>query len=78
MIDLNRFISKIDRFLIEIAIVDLNPSLDFKSDRNQRSNSDFIFDSTTTIPFVTPNRISLVGWITSERVFHLQKCYTHF
>ena len=46
-------------FYIEIVIVDSIWSLDFESDRNQQTNLDFRFDSTTMIWFATPNRISL-------------------
>ena len=48
-----------ERFHIEIAIVDSISLLDFESDRNLGSNSYRDFDLTTTIRFATPNRISL-------------------
>ena len=50
---------EMDRFYSKIAIFDLILLLDFESDQNRRSNSDTDFDSTTTIRFATPNRISL-------------------
>ena len=61
MIDLNRLISKIDRFCIEFAIVDSILILEIRIEVIRRSNSDFRFDSTTSIRFGDPNRISLMG-----------------
>ena len=57
MIDYNK---KNDQIYIEITIVDSNLLLDFELDQNQGLNSDIRYDSTTTIRFVTPNRISLM------------------
>ena len=53
---------------MEIGIADSISLLDFKSDRNQRTNTDFSFDSTTTILFVTPNHISLVQLTLTRRM----------
>ena len=60
LIEIDRIEIKEDWFYIEIMIDDSIPSLDFDLDRNRRSNLDFRFDSTTTIQFRTPNRISLL------------------
>ena len=51
---------EMDPFFIEIAIVDSISLLDCESDQNWQKNLDTGFDSTTTIRFTTPNRISLV------------------
>ena len=66
MIDLNRlkdqFYIQKDRFksiYIEIAIVDSILMVEIRIVVNRRSNSDRDFDSTTTIRFRLPNRISL-------------------
>ena len=53
--------------LIEIVIVDSNLSLDFESDRNRQSNSDFRFHMMKMIQFVTPNRISLMRMRTIDQ-----------
>ena len=49
-----------DQFYMEIKIIDWILSLDFEWNRNRRSNSDFRFNSTTTIRLATPYRITLV------------------
>ena len=63
-INLIENILKIDRFYIEIAIVDSNKSLESKSDHNRRSNLDRHFETTTTIRFGTSNGTS---WYTLHK-----------
>ena len=59
-INFNRFISKIDRFISKIDIVDSIKSLESESTTIGQSNSDFRFDSKSSIRFGDPNRISLI------------------
>ena len=59
-IDFYRKYIEFDQIYIKIEIVHLDSSLESKSDRNRQSNLDRDFDSTTTIWFGTPNRISLL------------------
>ena len=56
----NDLLIEMDQFYIEIGIIDSISSLDFESDWIRWSNSDTDFDSTMTIRYATPNRISLV------------------
>ena len=53
-------ISKIDQFYIEFDIVASDFNDLYRIDDIRRSNSDFRFDSTTSIRFGDPNRISLI------------------
>ena len=45
----------------KFVIVNLNPSLDFGSDQNQRSKLAGLESELSTIRFITPNRICLVS-----------------
>ena len=60
MIDYNQFISKIDRFLIKTEIVVSDSKDLYRIEVNRRSNLKSEFNSTMTIRFLIPNRISLV------------------
>ena len=61
MIDSYRYISKIDIFYIEFDIVVSDFNDLYRIDDIRRSNSAFRLDSTTSIRFGDPNRISLMG-----------------
>ena len=60
MLDLNRLISKIDRFWIEIAIVDSIEIVGIRIVVNRQSKSMALESESSSILFVDPNRISLM------------------
>ena len=71
MVEFDRFQSKIDQFYIEFDQIDSIKSLESESTSIRQSNSDSKFDSTTSIRFGTPNRISLVDKNVSYKVCQL-------
>ena len=60
-IKIDRFQLKLDRILIDIAIVDSISLLKSKSDQNWQSKPAGLKSESSTIWFGTPNRISLEG-----------------